>query len=204
MDPNAIAAARAGKPMLAHGQVPSRHPMNSYYTHPSSMSYASQTQVPQAHRPLSQGPVSSPYSMPPTPGPSNGAAGKSVLIDPIDLKQEETLDDPSKQQMFHPLLQSRSRLPTASYYPNMQQATQPTNPSYYPSQRPMPPSSDYNMVIARGMRPANPYGSLPLQQRARTPMTSSLSSSTSDPSTGMTPNPMGLQSTPPPSAGTPR
>ena len=146
MDPNAVAAARAGKPMLSHSQVPSRYPVNSYYAHPSSMAYQSQSQVPQTHRSLSQGPVPSPYSMPSTPAPSNGIAGKSNMVDPMDFKTEDTLEDPSKQQMFHPLLHSRSRPQTPSYYPNMQQ---PTNPPYYSTQRSMPGSpADYNMAAA--------------------------------------------------------
>lgn len=206
MDPNAVAAARAGKPMLSHSQVPSRYPVNSYYAHPSSMAYQSQTQVPQTHRSLSQGPVPSPYSMPSTPAPSNGIAGKSNMVDPMDFKMEDTLEDPSKQQMFHPLLHSRSRPQTPSYYPNMQQ---PTNPPYYSTQRSMPGSpADYNMAAAaaaaRGMRPANPYGPMAVQQRLRAPVGPPLSSSISDPSTGMTPNSMGLQSTPPPPSVTPR
>ena len=187
MDPNAVAAARAGKPMLSHSQVPSRYPVNPYYGHPSPMAYPSQPQVPQTHRSLSQGPVPSPYSMPSTPSPSNGIAGKSNMVDPMDFKSEDTMDDPSKQQMFHPLLQSRSRPPTPSYYPNMQQ---PTNPGYYSTQRSMPASAvEYNMAAARGMRPANPYGPMSVQQRHRAPLAPPLSSSISDPSAGMTPPP---------------
>jgi hypothetical protein len=205
MDPNALAAARAGKPMLPQQQVPTRYPLNSYYTHPSQMSYPQQSQVPQPpHRSLSQGPTPT-YSMPSTPVPSNG--GKPTLIDPIECKSED-IDDASKQQqqqqqqqMFHSLLQSRSRPQTPSFYPNMS----PANSPYYSSQRPMTPTPDYNMIAARGMRPAmTPYGTLPVQQRVRTPLAPQLSSSTSDPTTGMNNNPMRLQSTPPPPSVTPR
>ena len=62
------------------------------------------------------------------------------------------------------------------------------------------------MVQARGIRPPPPaaYGTLPVQQRIRTPLAPPMSSVASDPSMGMTPNPMGLQSTPPPPSVTPR
>jgi len=199
MDPNALAAARAGKPMLPQQtQVPSRYPPNSYYTHPSPMPYQQQSQVPQPpHRSLSQGPTPT-YSMPSTSVSSNGAGSKSILIDSIESKPDDLMDDPSKQQqqqMFHNLLQSRSRSQTPSFYPNMPQ----TNSPYYSPQRPMTQSPDYNMVTVRGIRPPNAgYGTLPVQQRVRTPLASQLSSSTSDPTTGMNTNPMRLQSTPPP------
>jgi hypothetical protein len=208
MDSNALAAARAGKPMIPQQQVPNRYPLNSYYTHPSPMGYQPQSQVPQPpHRSLSQG--SNPnYSMPSTPVPSNGAGGKPTLIDSIEPKSEELMDDPSKQQqqqqqqqIFHSLLQSRSRPQTPSYYSNMPQPNSP----YYASQRPMTPAPDYNMATARGIRPSPAaYGTLPVQQRVRTPLASQLSSSTSDPTTGMNNNPMGLRSTPPPPSVTPR
>jgi hypothetical protein len=209
MDPNALAAARAGKPMLPQQQVPARYQLNSYYSHPSQMSYQQQSQVPQPpHRSLSQGPTPT-YSMPSTPVPSNGAGGKSALIDPIESKPDDIIDDPSRQQqqqqqqqqMFHPLLQSRARPQTPSFYQNMP----PANSPYYSSQRPMTPTSDYNMATARGIRPTtSPYANLPIQQRVRTPLAPQLSSSSSDPSTGMNNNPMGLQSTPPPPSVTPR
>ncbi|CAF4429163.1 unnamed protein product, partial [Rotaria magnacalcarata] len=136
-----------------------------------------------------------------TPVPSNGAGGKSALIDPNESKPEDMMDDPSKlqqqqqQQMFHPLLQNRSRPQTPNFYPNMS----PANSPYYPPQRPMTPTPDYNMAsAARGIRPVNVgYGNLPVQ-RIRTPLPSQLSSPTNDPTTGMNNNPMGLQSTPPP------
>ncbi|CAF1139285.1 unnamed protein product, partial [Rotaria sordida] len=209
MDPNALAAARAGKPMLPQQQqqqIPTRYPLNSYYTHPSPMAYQQQSSMPQPpHRSLSQGPTPT-YSMPSTSVPSNGAGGKPTLIDSIESKSEDMIDDPSKQQqqqMFHPLLQNRSRPQTPSFYPNMP----PTNSSYYPSQRPMTSTPDYNMVAtARGIRPPTTvaYGTLPVQ-RVRAPIPSQLSSSTSDPTTGINNNPMGLQSTPPPpSSVTPR
>ena len=196
MDPNALAAARAGKPMLPQQQVPVRYPHNSYYGHPSGMPYQVQGQVPTPHRSLSQGAPSA-YSMPSTPAPSNGNGGKSNLIDPLDFKSEDMSDDPSAQQMFRPLLQSRSRPQTTAYYPG----SQPANSPYYPVQRPVTPSPDYNMAAAaaRGMRPGSPYGVLPMQQRGRTPIGPPLTSSASDPTAaGMSSHPMGLQSTPPP------
>jgi len=203
MDPNALAAARAGKPMITQQQVPNRYPLNSYYSHPSQMPYQQQSQVPQPpHRSLSQGPTPT-YSMPSTPVPSNGTGGKPTLIDPMESKPEDMIDDPSKQQqqMFYPLLQSRSRPQTPSFYSNMP----PTNSPYYSSQRPMAPTPDYNMAAARGIRPTNvPYATLSVQQRVRTPLTPQLSSSPSDPTMGMNTNPMGLQSTPPPPSVTPR
>ncbi|CAF1312058.1 unnamed protein product [Adineta steineri] len=216
MDPNALAAARAGKPMMPQQQqqqqqpqVPNRYPLNSYYSHPSQMPYQQQSQVPQPpHRSLSQGPTPT-YSMPSSSVPSNGTGGKPISIDSIESKPDDLIDDPSKQQqqqqqqqqMFHPLLQSRSRSQTPSFYPNMPQ----TNSPYYPSQRPMAPTSDYNMAMTRGIRPPNPaYNNLAVQQRVRTPLTSQLSSSTNDPTAGMNTNPMGLQSTPPPPSVTPR
>ncbi|CAF3707592.1 unnamed protein product [Rotaria sp. Silwood1] len=238
MDPNALAAARAGKPMLPQQQqqqqiqqqqqmqqqqmqqqqqqqqqVPPRYSLNSYYTHPSPMSYQQPSSIPQPpHRSLSQGPTPT-YSMPSTSVPSNGAGGKPTLIDSIESKPEDMIDDPSKQQqqqqqqMFHPLLQNRSRPQTPSFYPNMP----PTNAPYYPSQRSMTPTPDYNMAAAaaaaRGIRPtsatAASYSTLPVQ-RVRAPLPSQLSSSTSDLTTVMNNNSMGLQSTPPPPSVTPR
>ncbi|CAF2062752.1 unnamed protein product [Rotaria magnacalcarata] len=209
MDPNALVPARSGKPMLqqqqqqpSQQQVPTRYPLNSYYSHPSPIPYQQQSQqiTQSPHRSLSQGPTSN-YSMPSTPVPSNGAGGKSALIDPNESKPEDMMDDPSKlqqqqqQQMFHPLLQNRSRPQTPNFYPNMS----PANSPYYPPQRPMTPTPDYNMAsAARGIRPVNVgYGNLPVQ-RIRTPLPSQLSSPTNDPTTGMNNNPMGLQSTPPP------
>jgi hypothetical protein len=202
MDPNALAAARAGKPMLPQQQVPTRYPLNSYYTHPSQMSYQQQQSQVQPHRSLSQGHTPPNYSMPSTSVPSNGTGGKQALIDQIESKPEDIIDDSLKQQqqqqqqqMFQPLLQARSRPQTPSFYCNMP----PSNSPYYPSQRPMtstPP--DYNMAAMRGMRPATaPYGNVPTQQRVRAPLAPQLSSSTGDPS-------MGLQSTPPPPSVTPR
>lgn len=207
MDPNALAAARAGKPMLPPQQQPppTRYPMNSYYSHPSQMSYQQQSQVAQPlppHRSLSQGPNPN-YSM-----PSNGTSGKPIVLDAMESKPEDLIDESMKQQqqqqqqqMFHPLLQSRSRPQTPSFYPNMQ----PSNSPYYPPQRQMGPTPDYNMAMVRGMRPGTaPYGAMPVQQRVRTPLPGQLPSSTNDPSMGGMNNPMGLQSTPPPPSLTPR
>lgn len=214
MDPNALAAARAGKPMLPQQQPPpNRYSMSQYYPHPSQMSYQHQSQVPQSlppHRSLSQGPTPN-YSMPSTPMPSNGTSGKPILLDATESKSDDIIDESAKQQqqlqqqqqqMFHPLLQSRSRPQTPSFYPNMA----PNNSSYYSSQRPMTPTPDYSMAMARGMRPATaPYGSVPMQQRMRAPYPGQLPSSMGDPSmSGMNTNPMGLQSTPPPPSVTPR
>ena len=198
-----MAAARAGKPMMSHPQVANRYPVNSYYGHPSSMPYPSQSQVPPMHRSMSQGSNPSPYSMPPTPMASNGAANKPMMNDPMEIKSEDSLDDPSKQQMFHPLIQTRPRPPAPSYYPTMsQQSAVPSNAGYYSNQRPLvPPTSDYNMAMARGMRPNNPYAMAP---RMRPPLTTQLSAPMTDPTTGMPTNSMGLQSTPPPPSVTPR
>ena len=218
IDPNALAAARAGKPMLPppqqqpqqqqQQQVPNRYPVNSYYPHPSQMSYpqassSSSVGGGMPHRSLPPGATPPGYSMPSTPVPSNGTSAKPILLDSIESKPDEMLDDPSKQQqMYHSLLQSRSRPQTPSYYPNMP----PANSPYYASQRPMTPTPDYNMAAVRGMRPPTPaYGSMPVQQRIRGPHPSQMMSSASDPSSMMmNNNPMGLQSTPPPPSMNPR
>jgi hypothetical protein len=193
MDPNTLGIVRSGKPMPTQQQVPNRYPsLNSYYNQSSPVSYQQQSQVPvPPHRSLSMNTTPG-YPGPPTAMSSNGSMNKSNLIDSIELKTEDTFDDPSKlqpsqQQMFHPLLQSRPRPQTTPYYPNN---------AYYSSQRPLTPSSDYNMSVARAIRPSAPYGSLPVQQRVL--------SSTSDPMTSMNNNPMGFQSTPPPPSVTPR
>lgn len=186
---------RSGKPMASQQQPPlpsqpqpvaNRYSFNSYYSQPGTMPYSPQPQMPTAlHRSLSQ----------------NGAVNKPNLMDSTELKPDDSFDDPSKlqvppsqQQMFHPLLQSRSRPPTAPYYPNMPTTTNP----YYSPQRPMTPTADYNVGVGRGMRlssaPTTTYGALPVQQRGYMPP------STNDPSAGMNNNnSLGLQSTPPPS-----
>ena len=202
MDPNALAAARAGKPMLPlQQQVPTRYPLNSYYTHPPSMPYQQQPQM--QHRSLSQGPTPT-HAISSATMSSNGLGGKSTLIEPVESKTESMLDDSSnqqqQQQIFHPLLQNRSRSQTPSFYPNMP----PTNSPYFPPQRPVTPASDYNMVTARGIRPTNiAYGTVPVQ-RIRTPLPAQLSSTVSDPMTCMNNNPIGLQPTPPPPSVNPR
>ena len=59
--------------------------------------------------------------------------GKPTLVNSMEIKVEDGIDDPSKQQMFHPMMQSRPRVP---YYPNMQgqvPASPHPNPSYYPN-----------------------------------------------------------------------
>ncbi|CAF4949232.1 unnamed protein product [Rotaria sp. Silwood1] len=205
MDINTLGLVRSGKPMLSQQQIPNRYPINSYYSQPTSMPYPQQSQILSvSHRSLSQGTTPN-YSV-----SSNSVMNKPNLIDSIDIKTEDTFDDPSKlqtsqsqpqqQPMFHPLLQSCSRPQSTSYYSNMP----PTNNTYYTSQRSITPSSDYNMSVARGIRltsvPTNPYGTLPVQQRIFVP------SSTSDLTIGINNNnnnTMRLQSTPPPSSVTP-
>jgi hypothetical protein len=184
MDSNSLGMVRTGQPMLSQQQtqqVPNRYPLNSYYSQPVPMPYSQPSQVPSApHRSLSQNTTPN-YSVASTSISSNGAVNKPNLIDSIELKSEDSFDDPSKlqvsqsqqlqqqqqqqQQIFHPLLQSRSRPQSASYYPNMP----PINNAGYPSQRPLTPSPDYNMSVGRGIRvqsvPPNPYGTLPIQQQ---------------------------------------
>ncbi len=201
---------RTGKPMFSQQptqQIPNRYPLNAYYSQPGSMPYPQQSQIPSApHRSLSQAATPN-YSVASTSISSNGPMNKSNLMDSMELKSDDSFDDPSKlqvtqsqqqqqqQQMFHSLLPSRSRPQSASYYPNMS----PTNNAYYPSQRLLTPSSEYNMSIGRGMRlpsaPGNTYGTIPVQQRGY------ISPSTNDLTAGMNNNnnTMGLQSTPPPS-----
>jgi hypothetical protein len=211
MDANSLGMVRTGKPMLSQHpqqQIPNRYPLNSYYSQPTPMPYPQQSQVPSApHRSLSQNTTPS-YSTVPTSMPSNGAVSKSSSIESMEFKSEDSFVDLSKlqpsqsqqqqqQQMFHPLLQSRSRPQSTSYYSNMP----PTNNTYYPVQRPLTPSSDYNMNVERGMRlssiPANTYGTLAVQQRGFVPP------STGDLTTGINNNTIGLQSTPPPPSVTP-
>jgi len=191
MDTNPVGIVRTGKPMLSQQQqqAPNRYPPNSYYNQSTPMSYPQQTQIPPTpHRSFSQNATPN-YS---TSLLSNGTINKPNIIDSIELKSDDSFDDLSKlqvsqsqhqqqQQLFHPLLQSRPRSQSPSYYPNMP----PTNNTYYSSQRPLTPSSDYNMNVSRGIRPPNTYGTLPVQQRVFPP------SSTND----LT---IGLQSTPPP------
>lgn len=209
MDNAPLGMTRSGNPMLSQQQqqqpqpVPNRYQLNSYYSQPGAMPYSPQPQMPSApHRSLSQN-AASPYPGTPTMMPSNGAVNKPNLMDSTELKSDDPFEDPSKlqmpqsqqqQQMFHPLLQTRSRPPAAPYYSNMPT----TNNSYYAAQRPMAPSADYNISVGRGMRlpsaPTTAYGTLPVQQRGYMP------SSTNDLSAGMNNNnSLGLQSTPPPS-----
>ncbi|CAF1106206.1 unnamed protein product [Rotaria sordida] len=208
MDVNTLGTVRSGSPMLPQQpqqQLPNRYPINSSYSQPIPMSYPQQSSVPSiSHRSLSQG-------TPPNYSVSSNSVvnNKSNLIDSIEIKTEDSFDDPSKlqtsqsqqqqQPMFHPLLQSCSRPQSTSYYPNMP----PTNNTYYNSQRPITPSPDYNMSVGRGIRltsvPTNAYGTLPVQQRIFVPP------STSDLTTGINNNnnnnnTIGLQSTPPPSS----
>lgn len=214
MDTNSLGMVRSGKPMLSQQQtqpVPNRFPLTSYYSQPGPMPpYPQQPQIPSVpHRSLSQNTTPNYSSIPTTTIPSNGIMNKSNLVDSIDMKSDDSFDDPSKlqvsqlqqqpqqQQMFQPLLQSRSRPQTPSYYSNMP----PTNNTYYSPQRPLTPSSsDYTMSVGRGIRgqsvPPNAYGTLPVQQRGY------ISSSTNDLSGGINNNnnTMGVQSTPPPSS----
>jgi hypothetical protein len=208
MDASSLSMVRTGKPMLSQQpqqQVPNRYPLNSYYSQPTPMPYPQQSQGPlPPHRTLSQNTTPS-YSVIPTSVSSNGAVSKSSSIDSMEFKSEDSFVDPSKlqpsqsqqqqqQQMFHPLLQSRSRPQSTSYYSNMP----PTNNTYYPLQRPMTSSPDYNMTVERGIRlPTNAYGTLPGQQRVF------IQPSTSDLTTGINNNTIGLQSTPPPPSVTP-
>lgn len=213
---------RSGKPMLSQQQpppqqqqpppqpqqMPPRYPVNSYYNQPSPMTYQQQSQVQSlSHRSLSQGPTPN-YSV-----SSNSAVMKANSMESLELKSDDSFDDPSKLQvpptqqqqqqqppMFHPLLQSCARPQSSTpYYSNMP----PTNNTYYSPQRPLAPSSDYNMNVGRGgMRlppgPPNTYGTLPVQQRMYAPPT------VGDLTSGiMNNNPMGLQSTSPPSSVTP-
>jgi hypothetical protein len=183
-------------------QLPNRYPLNSYYSQPGAMPYPQQSQIPPApHRSLSQNTPSN-YSVAPTSISSNGVINKSNLMDSMELKSDDSFDNSSKlqvsqsqqqQQLFHPLLQSRPRPQSASYYPNMP----PTNNAYYPSQRPLTPTPDYNMSVGRGIRaqsvPSNTYGTIPVQQRGYIP------TSTNDLTSGINNNnTIGLQSTPPP------
>ena len=205
MDANSLGMVRTGKPMLSQHpqqQTPNRYSLNSYYSQPTPMPYPQQSQVPSApHRSLSQNTTPS-YSTVPTSMPSNGAVSKSSSIESMEFKSEDSFVDLSKlqpsqsqqqQQMFHPLIQSRSRPPSTSYYSNMP----PTNNTYYPVQRPLTPSSDYNMNRLSSI-PANTYGTLPVQQRVFVPP------STGDLTTGINNNnTIGLQSTPPPPSVTP-
>lgn len=208
---------RTGQPMLPQQptqQVPTRYPLNSYYSQPGPMAYPQQTQVPGGpHRSLSQNPLPN-YSMTPTSIPSNGTMNKPTLMDTMELKSDDSFDDPSKlqipqtqqtqvqpqqqqQQMFHPLLQNRSRPQSTGYYPNMP----PTANTYYATQRPLAPTPDYTMSVGRGniRAPSNNYGTMPVQQQQQQ-QRPYIPSTTNDLTTGINnnPNPMGLQSTPPP------
>jgi hypothetical protein len=217
IDGTVLSTARPSNPALSQQSVPTRYVQNSYYGHSSSVPYQSSSSiVAPPHRSLSQSNTSSGYALPSTPVSSNVTGSKLNLIDSIDLKTEDTYDDPSKispsqhqqQQLFHPLLQTRSRPSVTPFSSNMQ----PTHNPYYPSQRPLTPSNDYNMSIIRGPAvrpgpmPTNAYGTLTMQQRARAPMHPSLSLSNNDLPTGMNSNPTGLPSalSPTSSSSTPR
>ncbi|CAF0772590.1 unnamed protein product [Adineta steineri] len=194
MDTNPGGMIRTAKPMLSQpSQVSNRYPVNAYYNQPTSIPYQQQQpQMPSApHRSFSQN-MTPNY---PTTIPSNGTLNKPNIIESIELKSEDSFDDLSKlqvpqsqqqQQMFYPMLQSRSRAQSPSYYPTMP----PTNNSYYSSQRSLAPSSEYNMSVGRGVRvssvPPNTYGTLPVQQRVYGPPSAN----------DLT---IGLQSTPSPS-----
>ena len=209
MDTNTMAMTRPNNPMITQQTAPMRYSHNAYYGHSATMPYQQPSPLVTQHRSLSQPGPASGYSLPQTPVSSNGAGAKYNLIDPVEVRQDEVFDDPSKlqpsqQQMFHPLLQSRSRTPSTAFYSNVP----PTNNAYYSPHRPMTPTPDYNMSAVRGpaIRPAsipgNAYGSLSGQTRARTPLPTSLSSSASDLPTGMNPNSMGHPSPAP--SGPPR
>ena len=188
MDNNAMGMTRPSNPMLSPQAGPVRHP---YYGHTAPMPYQ------QPYRSLSQNAAAN-YS--PASAPFDGSASQSNLIDSNEIKTDEPFDDPSKmsstqqqhqhQQMFHSLVQPRSRPQTNPFYSNMQ-----PNNTYYSPQRPMTPSTEYSMSAARGspmrastaMSPAA-YGALPMQQRVRTPLVASLSSSANDLTASMTNN----------------
>ena len=189
MDNTSMGMPRPNNPMLSPQVGPVRHP---YYGHTTPMPYQ------QPHRSLSQNATSN-YS--PASAPFDGSGSQSNLIDSHEFKTEEPFDDPSKmsstqqqqqqQQMFHSLVQPRSRPQTSPFYSSMQ----PNPTSYYSPQRPMTPSTEYSMSVARGspMRassavPPAPYGTMPMQQRVRTPLASSLSSSGNDLTASMTNN----------------
>ncbi|UJR31544.1 hypothetical protein I4U23_019032 [Adineta vaga] len=191
MDTSSVGMIRTGKPMTPQQpQMPNRYPSNPYYNQPPSMPYPQQQQQQTVtHRSFSQNATAN-YSTPTMS--SNGIVNKPNLMESIDLKSDDSFDDLSKlqmpqaqQQMFHPLIQSRSRPQSPSYYANMP----PTNNTYYSSQRPMTPTSEYNMSVGRGIRlssaPTNTYGTIPVQPRMYA------SPSSNDFS-------MGIQSTPPP------
>ena len=207
-------------PMLSQQSMPAQYPSNPYYRNPSQMSYQQASPLNPVHRSLSQpGGAPSNYSLASTPVSSNGTGSKPNLIDPIDVKSEEIFDDPSKligqpqqhqqHQAFHPGMPPRPRLPSAAnpmasgpLYSNMQPNANP----YYSNQRPLTPSTDFNMPVVRGpsIRPSmmpnnnNSFGNLAGQQRVRTPLTTALSAPAPDLNTGMNANVMGLQSTPSP------
>ena len=205
MDSNALGMTRPGNQMLTQQTAPMRYPHGAYFGHSATMPYPQQSPLVAQHRTLSQPGPSSGYSLAPTSASSNGAGSKYNLIDTIEARPDELFDDPSKlpssqQQMFHPLLQSRSRAPSTPFYSNVP----PTSNAYYSAQRPMTPSADYNMSVVRGPAirppsvPSNAYGTLSPQTRVRTP----LSSSGSDLPTGMNSNAMGHPSPAP--SGPPR
>ncbi|CAF1259811.1 unnamed protein product [Adineta ricciae] len=201
MDTNSVSMVRTGNPMATQQmQMPNRYPGNPYYNQPTSIPYPQQPPVSTvAHRTF---PPNAPPSYSSSTMLSNGIGNKPNMIESMEIKSDDSFDDLSKlqvpqtqqgvpqQQMFHSLIQPRLRPQSPSFYPNMP----PTNNTYYSTQRPMNPTSEYNMNVARGIRPSsgptNTYGSMPAQARMFAPPSSN-------------DFPTGVQSTPPPSSVTP-
>ena len=196
-------ASRLPSPMNSQQTLPTRYPPTQYYSHQNSLSYQSGSPAPQPHRSVSQTNLSPAYALPITPVLSNGPGSKSSSVDSIDMKTEETYEDPNKQSMFYPMLQGRPRPTSTTFYSNMQ----PGVNAYYSTQRPLTPTADYSMSPVRGptMRsssiPPQAYGTVPNQPRHRAQLTSSMSDLTA----GMNPAMMGMPSTPSPGGpGAPR
>ena len=177
MDASSIGVVHSGNPLLSQQHISNRYLANSYYGQPGPMSYPHQSHVLSvSHRSASQDTISN-YSVVPTSVSSNSAINKSNFIDSVQLKSEDSFDNPSKlqtsqsqqQTIFHPLSQSCSRPLLTSYYPNMA----PTNNSYYSSQHPSSASLDYNMSMGCGIRPTsvppNAYGTLTSTKNFRSP-----------------------------------
>lgn len=205
VDSNSNIASRMVTPMASQQPVNARFPQSAYYQPQNNMPpYQPVSGGVPPHRTHSQTNMTLPYGMSSTSTSSNVPISKSNSIDSIDLKTSETFDDPSKQHMFHPILQSHLRPSSSNFYPNMQQSP---NNQYYQNQRPMTPTNDYNMNVARGSPirppsiPPNVYGNLANQQRMRAP----LNTSTNDPTAAtMNQTMMGMPSTSPLPPGTPR
>ena len=201
MDTNSVSMVRPGNPMgTQQMQMPNRYSSNPYYNQPTSMPFPQQPQVSTVtHRTF---PPNAPPSYSSSTMLSNGIGNKPNMIESMEIKSDDPFDDLSKlqvpqtqqgvpqQQMFHSLIQPRLRSQPPSFYSNMP----PTNNTYYSAQRPMNPTSEYNMSVARGIRPssgpANTYGSMPAQARMFAPPSSN-------------DFPTGVQSTPPPPSVTP-